>query len=183
MGVGSLAVLALTSPACASHPATSGLSFVIAANRLAGLRITPDTSYRQTLGYFSHTGRHGSSFLDGLCRLRFEKIGLSVSFITLAEGTATPAKCKFFPMAVATDSRWHTVNGLHVGATVASMRRKFPRAYNSGKIPGKHWGIPTGSTRWELTDSSSSSHAAHPILVAYVRGGHVAALGIDIVGH
>jgi hypothetical protein len=182
--------LALTSPACASHTsttasgATSGLSFVIAANRIAGLRITPDTSYRRALRYFARAGQRGSSsFPEGLCRLRFAKIGLFTTFFTHAAGAATPVKCTFFGDAEVTGSRWHTANGLHVGATVASMRRLFPRAYNSGKIPGKHWGIPTGSTRWELTDGSSSSHAARPILVAYVRAGRVAALGINIAGH
>lgn len=167
----------------ASHPG-SGTSFVIAARSLAGLGITPDTSYRRMLRYFTRAGEHGfSSFPDGLCQLRFEKIGLSTTSFTLAEGAATPAKCTFFMMAVVSGSRWHTANGLRVGATVASLRRLFPRAYNSGRIPGKHWGIPTGSTRWELADGASSSHAARPILVAYVRAGRVAALGIDIVGH
>jgi hypothetical protein len=77
--------------------------------------------------------------------------------------------------------------GLRVGATVAAMGRLFPHAYKAAKIPGKHWGIPTQSTVWWLAKHESalrgSSHAARPVLVAYVRGGRVAALGIDIVGH
>jgi hypothetical protein len=180
----------LISPACASDATTtdsgaaSPVSFVIAANRIAGLRITPDTSYRQTLRYFAHADQHGSSsFPDGLCRLRFEKIGLSMTFITLAEGAATPANCEFSPMAVVTGSRWHTPNGLHVGAPFQSLRRLFPRRYETGKIPGKHWSIPTGSTVWWLGYRVSSSHAARPVLAAYVRGERVVALGIDIVGH
>jgi hypothetical protein len=182
--------LSLISPACASTTTTppsrpaSQVSFVIAAHSIAGLRITPDTSYRRTLRYFAHTGQHGSSsFPDGLCRLRFAKLGLFATFRTSAAGAGTPARCTFFGDAEVTGSRWHTANGLRVGATVASLRRLFPRAYNSGRIPGKHWGIPTGSARWELADGASSSRAARPILVAYVRAGRVAALGIDIVGH
>jgi hypothetical protein len=182
--------LSLISPACSSSTRTpasragSRIPFVIAAHSLAGLRIGPDTSYRRTLRYFARAGQHGSaSFSDGLCRLRFEKIGLSAAFAALAADSGTPATCTSFGAAVVTRSRWHTVNGLRVGATAASLRRIFPRAYNSGKIPGKHWGIPIGSTRWELTDGASSSHAARPVLVAYVRAGRVAALGIDIVGH
>lgn len=103
-----------------SKHAGSRVSFVIGARSLAGLPISPDTSYRRVLRYFARAGQHGSSsFPDGLCRLRFEKIGLSTSFITLAEGAATPAKCRFGIEAVVTGSRWHTANGLHVGAPLA----------------------------------------------------------------
>jgi len=189
-GVASLVLaLSLISPACASRTtattsgAASGLSFVIAANRIAGLPIAPETSYRRTVRYFARAGLHGSSsFPEGLCRLRFEKIGLSMAFITLDAGAATPANC-ILPNAVVTGSRWHTANGLHVGVPLQLMRRIFPRAYKTGKIPGKHWSIPTGSTVWWLANFASSSHAARPVLVAYVRGGRVAALGITIVGH
>jgi hypothetical protein len=190
-GVGLLVLaLSLISPACASDKTTSAsrpgsrISFVIAANGIAGLRITPDTSYRRALRYFARAGERGSSsFPEGFCRLRFEKLGLFATFRTLREGAGTPAKCTFFGDAQVIGSRWHTANGLRVGATVASLRRLFPRAYKSGKIPGKHWGIPTGSTVWYLRNLASSRQAARPVLVAYVRGGRVAALGIVIVGH
>jgi hypothetical protein len=194
-GVGLLVLaLSLISPGCASRTTTpasragSHVSFVIAAHSLAGLPIRPDTSYRRVLRYFARAGQRGSSsFTHGLCRLRFEEIGLSTSFITLAAGAATPAKCTFGNMAVVTGSRWHTAKGLRVGAPLATLRRLFPRAYNSGKLPGKHWSIPTGSTSWWLANYESalhgSSHAARPVLNAYVRGGRVAALGIVIVGH
>jgi hypothetical protein len=181
--------LSLISRASASHTATtasgapSPVSFVIAADRIAGLRITPDTSYRRMVRYFARVGARGSSsFPEGLCRLRFEKIGLSTTFFTLDAGAATPASCTFFGMAVVTDSRWHTTTGLRVGGPLASLRRIYPRAYNSGRTTGRHWSIPTGSTEWWLT-SHAPGHAAQPILIAYVRGGRVAALGINIVGH
>jgi hypothetical protein len=194
-GLGLLVLaLSLISPACASHtttPASQGgsrVSFVIGAHSLAGLPISPDTSYRRVLRYFARAGQHGSSsFPDGLCRMRLAKIGLATTFITLWPGAATPAKCRFGIMAVVTGWRWHTANGLRVGATVAAMRRLFPRAYKTAKIPGKHWSIPTGSTEWWLANYASAlhstSHAARPVLAAYVRGGRVAALGIEIVGH
>jgi hypothetical protein len=189
--VGSLVLaLSLLSPACASSSTTpashaaSRVSFVIGTHSLAGLRITPDTSYRRMLRYFSRAGQPGSSsFPDGLCRLRFEKIGLSTTSSTLIADRATPSNCTHFMMAVVTGSRWHTANGLHVGATFQSLRRLFPRPYKVAKIPGKHWSIPTGSTEWWLGYHVSSSHAARPVLAAYVRDGRVAALGIDIVGH
>jgi hypothetical protein len=38
-----------------------------------------------------------------------------------------------------------------------------------------------GSSLWDLT--MTSGHAAQPVLVAYVKNGRVAALGIDVVGH
>src|SRR5205823_4764046 len=69
--------LSLISPACASRTtphADSRVSFVIGAHNLAGLPITPDTSYRRVLRYFARADqRRSSSFPDGLCRLRFEK--------------------------------------------------------------------------------------------------------------
>jgi hypothetical protein len=190
-GVGLLVIAgSLISLACAAETTTSAsppgsrISFVIATNRVAGLRITPDTSYRGTLRYFARAGQHGSSsFPDGLCRLRLGKIGLSTVFFTLVADVTTPRNCRHFPDAVVTGSRWRTANGLRVGATVASLRRLFPRAYNSGKIPGRRWGIPTGSTVWYLTNLASSRQAARPVLVGYVRGGRVVALGIRIVGH
>jgi len=186
--------LSMTCSACASRTARpasesgSRVAFVIGAHSLAGLPITPDTSYRRMLRYFAQAGQRGSSaFPDGLCRLRLKKVGLSTSFITLAGDTAMPANCTFGIMAVVIGSRWHTANGLQVGAPAASLRRLFRRAYNSGRIPGKHWSIPTGSTVWWLANHESalhgSSHAARPVLVAYLRGGRVAALGITIVGH
>jgi hypothetical protein len=186
--------VSLISPACASHTrktasgATSRVSSAIAAKRIAGLRIAPETSYRRTLDYFVRAGQHGSSsFTDGLCELRFETIGLSTTFMTLAEGAATPAKCTFFMMAVVTGSRWHTPNGLRVGAPLETMRRLFPRAYRAAKIAGEHRDITTGSTEWWLANHESAvrglSHAARPVLAAYVKDGHVAALGVTIVGH
>ncbi len=191
-GVGLLVLaLSLISPACASSSTTpashaaSRVSFVIGAHNIAGLRIAPDTSYRRMLRYFARAGQPGSSsFPSDLCRLRFGKIGLSATFFTLIADRATPANCTHFMMAVVTGSRWHTADGLHVGAPLASMRRIFPRAYNSGKTEGKHWSIPTGSTVWWLANRpSAASHAARPVLTAYVRGGRVAALGITTVGH
>jgi hypothetical protein len=191
VGVGSLVLaVSLVSPACASSSTTpashaaSRVSFVIGAHSIAGLRIAPDTSYRRMLRYFTRVGQSGSSsFPSGLCRLRFGKIGLSATFFTLIADRATPANCTHFMMVVVTGSRWHTANGLHVGATLASMRRIFPRAYNSGTTEGRHWSIPTGSTVWWLANRASGSHAARPVLTAYVRGGRVAALGITTVGH
>ena len=182
--------LSLISPACASHTTTpssqagSRVSFVIGAHSIAGLPIAPDTSYRRMLRYFTRVGQPSFlSFANGLCRLRFAKIGLSITFFTLAAGGGTPAKCKFLGDAEVTGSRWHTANGLHVGASFQSLRRLFPRPHKVGKVPGKHWSIPTGSTEWWLGYRVSSSHAARSVLAAYVRDGRVAALGIDIVGH
>jgi hypothetical protein len=109
----------------ASKHAESHLPFVIEAHRLAGLRITPDTSYRRALRYFARAGERGSSsFPDGLCRPQFDRIGLAITFITLAAGAATPANCTFSPMAVVTGSRWHTTNGLHVGVRLALLRTR-----------------------------------------------------------
>ena len=103
--------------------------------------------------------------------------------MSFKSGAGTPGACNFLSDTEVTGSRWHTVNGLHVGAPLAATRRLFPQAENVGKIPGKPRGIPTGSTLWWLTKHTSGTHAAEPLLAAYVRGGRVAALGNIIVGH
>ncbi len=95
-GVVSLVLaLSLISQACASRTTTtasgaaSRVSLVVAANRIAGLRIVPEMSYGRTLRYFARAGERGSSsFPEGLCWLRFEKIGLSATFFTLDAGAA-----------------------------------------------------------------------------------------------
>jgi hypothetical protein len=182
------ALLALSLVTAARSSATAGsvaaganesVSFVIAAHRLGQLSIDPSTSYRRALRSFAPPA--SSTFQTGECRLRFRKIGLFVDFMTLDPGRkGTPTTCTL-SFAVVTAPVWHTVNGLRVGSTLRSMRRSFPKAFDAGKISGAHWGIPTGSTKWELTAASGS--VAQPILVAYVEHGLVTALGITIVGH
>jgi hypothetical protein len=76
---------------------------------------------------------------------------------------------------------WHTGKGLRIGATLRSLRRLFPKAYDNGKVAVTRWGAPVGSSLWDLT--MTSGHAAQPVLVAYAKNGRVAALGIDVVGH
>jgi uncharacterized protein YecT (DUF1311 family) len=95
--------LSLISPACSSRATTpasqagSRVSFVIGAHSLAGLPIVPGTTYRRTLRYFARAGPHGSSsFRDGLCELKFEKISVAVTFYTATAETATAANCTFF---------------------------------------------------------------------------------------
>jgi hypothetical protein len=184
--VAALLALSLVAEACSSAStgsvaagANESVSFVIAAHRLGPLSVDPSTSYRQMLRSFATPA--SSTFQTGECRLRFRKIGLFVDFMTLDPARkGTPATCTL-SFAVVTAPVWHTVNGLRVGSTLRSLRRAFPRAFDAGKVSGAHWGIPTGSTKWELTAASGS--VAQPILVAYVGDGHVTALGITIVGH
>jgi len=160
------------------------MSLVVGANSIAGLQIGPATSYRRTSRYFARMGRRGaSSFGPGFCRLRFAKIGLFMTFSSLgAAGVGRPATCTFFANAVLTLPAWRTRNGLRVGASMRLLHRLFPKAFDAGKLSGRHWGIPLGSASWQLTQGSASGQA-RPILLAYVRMGHVAALGISIVGH
>jgi hypothetical protein len=180
--VASLALIVVAHGSAAPVAGREPASLVIAADRIGPLQIDPATSYRGVVRAFARPASVRFD-ADG-CRLRFGKIGLFVNLMTLDDRRAgTPATCRFFLAAAVTGRRWRTPNGLRVGAPLRSLRRLFLRAFDSGKIPGRHFGIPVASTRWELTQGSPAIHAAHPILVAYVREGRVAALGVDVVGH
>jgi hypothetical protein len=157
-------------------------SFLLKDDDLAGVHVTPATSYKKVARYLS--GIDSSlvkSFPAGGCRLAARKIGLKVGFSDLtASGAGTPVACEFF-FAIATSDHWHTANGLRVGNSINTMRRLFPKALNVGKIPGRHWGIPVHSVGWWLDGATESP--AHTVLEAYTRDSRVVAIGIGIVGH
>jgi hypothetical protein len=160
----------------------SAKSFVLKGDELAGLHITPFMPYKSIFRYLSGIESPlVTSFPDGYCQLTARKIGLKVGFSALTStGVGTPESCEF-SFAIATGRRWHTTDGLRVGASVHAMRRLYPRALRVGKVPGRHWGIPSHSVAWWLNGRTGS--IAHTILEAYARGSRVMAIGIEVVGH
>lgn len=169
--------------ATAGSSATSHVAPVIGATSLSGLPIAGGTSFRRVLRYFNAAGERGSyASTERGCRLSFTTFGLFVEFNSLAAaGPGRPSTCTTFGDAVATSENWHTTNGLRVGAASRVMHQLFPRAFNAGAVSGQHWRVPAGATEWQLTHSSG--HAAQPVLIAYVKGGRVVALAVEVVGH
>jgi hypothetical protein len=161
----------------ASRPET----VVISPQRLAGLAVSPATSFRQLRRFFATPVSAG--FDSYGCRLRFRKLGLRAEFISFADGTATPETCDIMSGAVATTPRWRTPRGLRVGATLHALHRVYPRADSFGEVGGTHWGLPAEAISWELAAAPHTGHAAHLVLFAYGKRGRVVALGLQVVGH
>jgi len=163
------------------HAQTS-VSSVIGAYRIAGLPVAPLTpSFANAQRYFRRHGERASfSLANGFCYLTVPTLKVLMTFAALDE--ATPASCRFFGVEV-TGARWHTANGLHVGATLASIHRLFPTARSMGRIGGLLGSSLHHPVAWLLVNWGGSSPAARPVLVAYTRSGRVVALGITISGH
>jgi hypothetical protein len=168
-----------SSPSDVGVGSARAATFVISADRLDGLRVTPATTFRELSRHFSRNGSAINTFGSD-CRTRFPAVGVSAVTWTVI-GRATAESCRLFSYAVVADARWHTPRGLRVGARVEVMRRLYPHASRAGVYTRRVWAIPLGSTRWYLT--RSKGRAAHTRPVAYVKNGRVAALGFVVVGH
>ncbi|HEY2355470.1 MAG TPA: hypothetical protein VGH79_11300 [Gaiellaceae bacterium] len=181
-----VSVLAVALSACGgSAPTVQRASFVIGADSLAGLPMSPGTSYLGASRYFERKGFRSSRRItrDGDCRLELKTIGFSADFWSFAN-RATPRKCTDFGGAFASGPRWHTANGLRVGASVAELHRLFPHALSGGPWNGSWWGPGVGVNGWYLGPKwPANNHAAHTILIAYVKDGRVFALGEEVSGH
>ncbi len=179
-----LVAIAVVGGTPANGQSTSRVPLRIAAKRLGGLWVNPSSpSYRRAVRYFAGHGQAGStSRTRDFCYLRFTRIGLSVTFTNRGLDRATLDKCTFFE-ADATSKKWHTPNGLHVGATAATMMHRFPNAREIGEVGGVIGARLHHPTEWWLAHWRSQNEEARTILVADVRRGHVLALGISVVGH
>lgn len=157
------------------------VTLVIGPRTLAGLAVSPATSFRQLRRFFDTPA--SARFDSYGCRWRFRKLGLRAEFISFAEGTATPETCDILLSALGTTPRWRTPRGLGIGATLHALRDAYPRANSWGEVGGTHWGIPASAVIWQLAAAPHTGHAAHLVLFAYVKRGRVVALGLHVVGH
>jgi hypothetical protein len=162
----------------------SRIHFLIGAKRLGGLSVTPSSpSDRLAVRYFARHGEGGStSRTNDFCYLRFAEIGLLITLSNRRPGKATLANCKFFEADV-TGPRWHTANGLRLGVSAATMIRLFPQARKIGRVGGVIGARLHHPTAWWLAHWKAPTEEARTILAAYVRRGHVVALGVSVVGH
>jgi hypothetical protein len=159
------------------------ISPLISAQRIGGLQIGSAT-YERAVRQFGAVRPPvvSATFPSGSCRLIYRDLGLGLYFARLdtAQSAGTPATCRFFFSAIVTSSAWQTSNGLRVGEPLRSMLHLFPMAHNT-KLAATGWDEPAGSTWWWL--NAPSSQARQAILVAYVKHGRVAGLGVNMVGH
>lgn len=186
---GRLSAFALTAVVAASGLTASALpsatarapDLEIGSRSVAGFAVDAATPYARALRYFNRVaGPPDSTFAAGTCTLRYRSVGLVLEFVALdPTRPATAATCTF-SHAVATDRRWRTPNGVGVGASLSALRRAYPKAFDAGTVTARS-GIPVGATEWQL--ASAAGNAARPVLVADVKRGRVAALGIRIIGH
>ena len=178
-------VVPWSSASAAGTASPSGIPRVISAYRIGGLALDSGTRYDRARRYFAHHEQHASVTIHGeFCYVAVKTLGIAMIFATPDGSQATPAKCTFnVGLAEVRGERWHTRRGLHVGASIRSLRGIYPHAENGGRTSRGHYAIPGGATQWSLTRWPASNHAAHPTLIAYARAGRVSAFGIVWSGH
>jgi hypothetical protein len=165
-----------------TRPSTQA-SFLITAETVGGLDARPGTTYREALRYFNSSGsaRPTASFSVWGCNLISQRAGLAFEFNStsyIVRARTTPATCTGLGRASVSRPAWHTKNGLHVGASLHELRNLFPKTSDEGlgKPPP---GVPNWCAYWVL----SAPTIPGPGLFAYVTHGHIAALGIEFLGH
>lgn len=181
-----LAVASANAPAAvrrATRP--SDVSYVIGSNVVGGLSVGGTTSYQQVVRYFARVGLppFASSFSIWGCTIRSQRSGLAFEFDSdivayVIRHRATAATCTTFGRASVTSPRWHTANGLRVGASLPTMRSFYPHAFDNGL--GKP---PPGVRNWCAYWVLAAPQNPGPALFAYTTRGRIAALGIELIGH
>jgi hypothetical protein len=164
-------------PVAAAQPKPQ--AFVITPTSVAGVPVGASTTYRAV------THRFGLSnlsvrLLPWECRLLFPNVGVGFEFQPLLPTKPTRSACHTFDFGRASvyGRQWHTTRGLHVGASLVALREAYPHATDNGL--GKP---PSGVTNWCAYWVIEAPRVPGPALFAYVTHGHVAALGIEVLGH
>ena len=97
---------------------------------------------------------------DGSCRVRWNRLGLQISFYNLGGQDACGRTTGFFQSATINGRGWRTVQGLRIGDAGARVRRLFPSAERHGN-------------RWWLVPRFTQATGRYPGLSAGVNGGKV----------
>ena len=130
-------------------------------------------------------GRPSSCRLDGSpadALARWRPIGVRLRLTTLGtlpRGTngCTAPRWIHIDSAFASDSRWHTKLGLHIGSSVADLRRLYPLAIYQRR-PNGNWPAPAywiAHVRERcVIGICSSRYVTVPRLTAHIVGGRVA---------
>lgn len=174
-----LIVSLLSSVATASTAAVT--SQVVRLTNIGGLPL--GVPFSDAIRHFGPAGGAGATqrFIDGGCTVRYPALGLSLWYVGNPLLKGTPQTCRYFQSAAVSGPGWHTANGLAVGDTTMKLRHLFPHVYNT-RHPGPKWDSPRGSIQWDITITCCGG-GRRPALYAMVKGGRIAALGIQMVGH
>jgi len=167
--------------------ATSGSaeSRVIGPHGVAGLQLGLNLTYAKALTYFRRQGLDlpSATFSIWGCTLRWKSAGLALEWDGPGPPDwrrASPATCTRFVRATVTGPRWHTRNGLHVGATLAEMTALFPRAFDNG-LGKPQTGVHNWCAYWALV--SPPFPPGGLALMACTTHGRIASFFVEFVGH
>ena len=155
--------------------------YAITASGVGGFAVRGAT-YAKAVRYFAGSGlRLTPSFGLNTCALTSKARGLQLIFVSFAGSRGTHTTCTLFFAATVSDPAWHTRNGLRVSDPLVLLRHLFPAAADGAELVGPQFGVPNWSAWWWLTRPPRNGGGT--IVTAYVTHGHVAALGLDLVGH
>jgi hypothetical protein len=185
---GAAALLAATAAVASAAPSQA---LVIDGGRLATIaRVDLETRYGDAVRALRPVaGPPRTTLWRSGCHTRFATVGLDVWFAMWGPFPGENKPHLYFDFAITKSARWHTLKGLHVGSSLTTLRRRYPASQNWGL--GDRYGgpgyktrlTPPGATEWHLTFLPRGSHAAAPVLVAWMKAKRVVALGIAINGH
>jgi hypothetical protein len=173
VGLASLA-LVLASPAASATNDRRAIS----TSRIAGMPVF--STFMDTLRRFGRAGAH-ERFDSAGCTLTYASLGLWLSWVPtnpLAR-TGTANTCVHINGIRVSGRGWRTLKGLAIGDPLRRLVRLYPQVYDT-RDRGPLW-APPRSIEWNITITCCGG-GERPALSASVRGGHVVALLIEIVG-
>ena len=155
--------------------------FVLDLHTIAGMPIRSMT-YVRSLRHFRGLGVRAptSTFVGRSCVQRYASIQLTLVFESFSPAPNSPQSCDLLLAATMSGAAWRTANGLTIGSTRRRMLRLFPTSVNRHNLYLRP-GPPRGSDGWWLTQARGTGLV--PVLVSYLKGARVAAVGVLIVGH
>ncbi len=111
---------------------------------------------------------------DPLCTVKWRALGLRMFFANLGGANACGDDTGFFTVALTTNRKWRTANGLAVGQRVRVLRQKFPGARQGARRGNRvEWWLVT---RRQLP---ALGGGRVPRLIALVRKGRIVAFELN----
>ena len=184
VALASAVVLHLLTPfaAASSRGQVNTASFLIGTQTVGGLEVA-DATMIDAFRFFARAHLSSTArFSPGECGLAAPAIRLKLEFARLdSNGIGTPSTCRFLFEAVVLDPRWHTANGLRVGASASELKQLFPKARRFGVVPHTAMAAPHGANEWLLSHGAVAG--VPELLLAFVARSRVVALGTGRAGH
>jgi len=110
---------------------------------------------------------------DPLCTVRWKGLGLKMFFANLGGDNACADDTGFFTLAVTTNKKFRTANGLAVGQRLSKLKEKFPNARRRNKRGARvEWWLVTQRV------SPALGGGRDPRLTALVKKGRIVAFEV-----